>query len=175
MNYAKTRITMIVVLFCMLFGAGCAKKETMPSAAEVEAPPVVAPQPEPVVAAAPEVVADDKVEVLPIDLDRIHFDYDQSSLSSESLVILAETAKTLQTNPELQVEIEGYCDNRGSDEYNLALGERRAQAAKEYLISLGVNAERLRIISFGEERPLNASETEAAWAMNRRAEFKKID
>ncbi|RMF47475.1 MAG: peptidoglycan-associated lipoprotein Pal, partial [Deltaproteobacteria bacterium] len=107
-------------------------------------------------------------------LQRIHFDFDQFTLSPEARDILAANAALLNANPGLKVRIEGHCDERGSDEYNLALGERRAVAARDYLVSLGVAADRLSTISYGEEMPLDAGHDEAAWAKNRRAEFKAV-
>ncbi|WP_305044706.1 peptidoglycan-associated lipoprotein Pal [Geoalkalibacter sp.] len=104
-------------------------------------------------------------------MERIHFDFDSYTLSAEARQILAATGQYLLANPGVNIVIEGHCDERGSDEYNLALGERRARAAQNYLVSLGVAAERTRIISYGEERPLDPASNEAAWAKNRRAEF----
>lgn len=104
-------------------------------------------------------------------LMRIHFDFDRYELSEEARMTLAGNAAYLKANPNAQIRIEGHCDERGSDEYNLALGERRAMAAKRYLQSLGVDTSRLTMISYGEERPLDPSSNEAAWAKNRRAEF----
>jgi peptidoglycan-associated lipoprotein len=105
-------------------------------------------------------------------LERIHFAYNQFTLEEPARVILEQNAVYLRNNPALKVVIEGHCDERGSDEYNLALGERRAVAAKNYLVSLGIAADRLTIISYGEEKPLVAEASEDAWAKNRRAEFK---
>lgn len=108
-------------------------------------------------------------------LERVHFDFDQFTLSAEARNALTKNAKYLRTNSGVQVAIEGHCDNRGSDEYNLALGESRALAAKSYLVSLGINAKRLSVISYGEEKPLRNASNEAAWAQNRRAEFKAVN
>ncbi|MCK4536141.1 MAG: peptidoglycan-associated lipoprotein Pal [Desulfuromonadales bacterium] len=107
-------------------------------------------------------------------LKRVHFDFDQFTLTNEARVVLKQNAAYLQANSGLKAVIEGHCDERGSDEYNLALGERRASAAKQYLVSLGVNGNRLSIISYGEEKALDAQSNEQAWAKNRRAEFKAI-
>jgi len=104
--------------------------------------------------------------------ETILFDYDSSVLTAQAQQHLKENAVLLQTNPTVKATLEGYCDERGSDEYNLALGERRARAAKEYLAKLGVAPERLDIISFGEERPAKAGHNETAWKKNRRVEFK---
>ncbi len=107
-------------------------------------------------------------------LERIYFDFDQFTLSADARRILGENAKYLNANNGLQVVIEGHCDERGSDEYNLALGESRALAAKNYLVSLGIDAKRISVISYGEEKPLVSGSSEEAWAQNRRAEFKAV-
>ncbi len=108
-------------------------------------------------------------------LERIHFDFDQFTLSADARRILKQNAKFLKANSGVQAVIEGHCDERGSDEYNLALGESRALAAKNYLVSLGISAKRLSVISYGEEKPLIKASNEAAWAQNRRAEFKAVN
>ena len=106
-------------------------------------------------------------------LERVHFDYDRYTLSDEARRILARNGAFILARPDLKIIVEGHCDERGSDEYNLALGEKRARAVQGYLASLGVPASRLRVISYGEEIPLDRSGTEAAWAKNRRVEFKE--
>jgi len=108
-------------------------------------------------------------------LELIHFDFDQFTLSSEARDALAANANVLKGNQGLRVRIAGYCDNRGSDEYNLALGERRAKAARDYMVSLGVAPDRLETVSYGEEMPLDPASTPAAWAKNRRDEFKVLN
>ncbi|TLM66631.1 MAG: peptidoglycan-associated lipoprotein Pal [Deltaproteobacteria bacterium] len=105
-------------------------------------------------------------------LKRINFAYNQFTLEDQARVVLEQNAVYLRRHPAEKIVIEGHCDERGSDEYNLALGERRALAAKNYLVSLGIAAERLSIISYGEEKPLVTTSGEEAWAQNRRAEFK---
>ncbi len=106
------------------------------------------------------------------DLKRIYFDFDQHVLTESAKDQLAINAQLLKAAPSVKVKVEGYCDERGSDEYNLALGEKRALATKNYLVSLGVAAGRLSVISYGEEMPIDPANTEEAWAKNRRAEFK---
>ncbi len=101
----------------------------------------------------------------------IHFDYDQSTIRAEDQAILDRKAAILAANPAVRVRISGHADERGSDEYNLALGTRRAAAAKRYLAGRGVTEARMDIVSYGEERPVAAGQNEAAWAQNRRAEF----
>jgi len=101
----------------------------------------------------------------------IHFKYDSSDLSSMAKTVLKEKAAWLNTNRSAVVTIEGHCDERGTTEYNLALGERRASVAKSYLISLGIAASRLNTISYGEEQPIDSGKTESAYRKNRRAHF----
>jgi peptidoglycan-associated lipoprotein len=101
----------------------------------------------------------------------IHFEFDSSQLSSMAKMLLKEKAAWLKANSSISVTIEGHCDERGTTEYNLALGERRASVAKAYLIDLGVSVSRLNTISYGEEKPLDWGKTEAAYRTNRRAHF----
>lgn len=101
--------------------------------------------------------------------DRVFFGYDSYSLTNEARQTLLAQAKWLQRFPRLQVTIEGHCDERGTREYNLALGERRANAAKNYLVALGIDASRINVISYGKERPAMPGSNEAAWAKNRRS------
>ena len=101
--------------------------------------------------------------------DRVFFGFDKSNLSAEAVKVLKVQAEYLNANPEKQIVIEGHADDRGTREYNLALGERRAVAVKNYLISRGVEADRIRVISYGKERPAVVGANEAAWAQNRRA------
>ena len=107
-------------------------------------------------------------------MENIFFDFDQFTLSAEARKTLADNAMFLKANSGTKVVVEGHCDERGSDEYNLALGESRALAAKNYLVSLGVSAKQLSVISYGEEKPAAMGANEAAWAKNRRAEFKAV-
>ena len=101
--------------------------------------------------------------------DRVFFDLDSSVITSEGQKTLERQAAWLQNYPNASVSVEGHCDERGTREYNLALGERRATAAKNYLVSLGVNASRVSTISYGKERPAVIGSNEASWAQNRRA------
>ena len=101
----------------------------------------------------------------------VYFALDQSDLTAETRRKLAANARFLNEHPELQVTIEGHCDERGTNEYNLALGDRRAHAAGDYLTSLGVSSSREKTISYGEERPVCTESSESCWARNRRAFF----
>ena len=101
----------------------------------------------------------------------VHFEYDQSDIRSEERAILDAKIPILQANPRVTIRIAGHTDERGSDEYNLALGERRAAAVKAYLVQHGISAVRIETVSYGEERPVAQGSDESAWAQNRRAEF----
>jgi peptidoglycan-associated lipoprotein len=104
-------------------------------------------------------------------LHDVHFDYDSFELDEPSRQILQENAAWLKDHSNVRVEIEGHCDDRGTVEYNLALGAKRAAAAKNYLVALGISRERLTSISYGEELPLCTEQTDACWARNRRGHF----
>jgi len=99
------------------------------------------------------------------------FDFDKSSIRPDAKQSLDENAKWLKANPNAALTIEGHCDERGTREYNLGLGQRRAKAAKDYLVSAGIDAKRIKIISYGKERPFVPGHDESAWKWNRRAHF----
>lgn len=106
------------------------------------------------------------------ELQPIYFDYDKSEIKAPAKVKLERAADWLKKNPKVNCQVEGHCDERGTNEYNLALGERRALAARRYLVSLGINPDRIFTISYGEERPAVEGHDESAWKFNRRDEFK---
>lgn len=101
--------------------------------------------------------------------DRVFFGFDQYDLDMEARTTLARQAAFLKANPSVAVSVEGHADERGTREYNLALGDRRANAVKDYLVALGINAGRIKTISYGMERPVALGSNEAAWAQNRRS------
>jgi peptidoglycan-associated lipoprotein len=148
------------------------------------APPVAprTPPPAPAPAPAPQVAqqSDDYARIKAMDVDainrmgllaEIHFDFDKADLHEGDLRILAKNAENLKRFDFLTVAVDGHCDERGTVEYNLALGERRAKAAFDYLISLGVPRQRLKSVSYGKEAPLCQEHDEGCWARNRRAHF----
>jgi peptidoglycan-associated lipoprotein len=155
----------------LLFGAtllaGCGGKKT---AVIEDAPPPPPPPPPPVVKETPP--PPPKPEVMRLDLQRVHFDFDKYDLTPSAQRALAQHADALLKHPEFFVLIEGHCDERGTVEYNLALGEKRAEAARDFLVNYGVSPDRIRTISYGKSRPLVAGVDEATWAQNRRDEFK---
>ena len=101
----------------------------------------------------------------------IYFDFDRFNIRDDMKLVMEDNALFLLDHPEAMIDIQGNCDERGTNEYNLALGERRAKAARAYLVNLGVNPDRISTVSFGEERPLDPGQNEDAWAKNRRDDF----
>ena len=99
------------------------------------------------------------------------FDLDKADIRADARDALSKTAQFLRSYPQVKVIVEGHCDERGSTEYNLALGDRRAQAAKEFLVSLGIAADRMQTVSYGKERPFCTDHDEECWQQNRRAHF----
>ena len=150
---------------------GCAKKPV----AAVTPPPVpptkteTPPTPPPTPTTTIEVPSGSTVKAE--DFSPAFFDYDSYTLRDDARVALDKDARVLRENAQVAVTIEGHCDERGTVEYNQALGERRAQAARDYLVAQGINASRLTIISYGKERPFATGSDEASWQQNRRAHF----
>ncbi len=101
----------------------------------------------------------------------VHFDFDAYTIREDAKAILNKKAEFLKRYPPLSITIEGHCDERGTNEYNLALGERRSHSAWQYLVNMGIDPERMQMISYGEERPVVTGHDEASWAKNRRAHF----
>jgi peptidoglycan-associated lipoprotein len=174
--------SLLMLLSAVAFAAACGGK-----APPEEPAPQPAPAAEPAPAPAP---ADDSAERERLEKERlareaaekaralnadlaamINFDYDQAVVRPSDQATLDRKAAILAANPKLKIRIAGHADERGSDEYNLALGNRRAAAAKRYLENKGVDASRMDVVSYGEERPLNPGNDETAYAQNRRDEF----
>lgn len=107
-------------------------------------------------------------------LNTVFFEFDKSSLDAKSKEMIKGNAEWMKKNSNVKLQIEGHCDSRGTIEYNLALGERRANAVKNYMVSLGVASSRIDTISYGEEKPLKTGEDESVWSKNRRANFVPI-
>jgi peptidoglycan-associated lipoprotein len=124
-------------------------------------------------------VDESTLEELPVEvvsnLSNIYFDFDSAFLQVQARDDLQKIGTWLSQNPDTKIRIEGNCDERGSEEYNLALGERRATSAKRYLVSLGIDPQRVMTISFGEENPTESGHNEEAWAKNRRDEFNIVE
>ncbi|MDX9708000.1 MAG: peptidoglycan-associated lipoprotein Pal [Trichloromonas sp.] len=162
-----------IMIVCCAVSFGCAKKtqvaETLDAPASVAAPVASAPVDN---SARQSSAGDLRVGNDQMGMKTINFEFDSYVLSEGSKAILQQNAQWMKANPNANIVIEGHCDERGSDEYNMALGENRARAARNYLVSLGVAPESLSIVSYGEEKPVAFGSNEAAWAQNRRAEFK---
>ncbi|ARM31197.1 peptidoglycan-associated lipoprotein Pal [Prosthecochloris sp. HL-130-GSB] len=153
MKSLKQFLRMLLVPSALFFiGCGCCEEAVQPEIAP--APPAVAP--------APVAVAQ---------LADVFYAFDSSVLDMASQNQLKENAQWMMDNPDSKVIIEGHCDERGTNEYNIALGERRADSAKNYLVNLGIDPSRMQTVSYGEERPFDPGHDEAAWAKNRRAHF----
>ena len=108
------------------------------------------------------------------EMGMIYFAYDKSEITAEFEEVIQKNYEWIFQNPDAQVQLEGHCDERGTNEYNLALGERRAKAVFDYLVSLGANPSQFTIVSFGEERPVAYGSNEASWRQNRRVEFTQL-
>ena len=154
MKIVKLGLTLILVLVAALSISACAtKKPTTASAATTAAGP------------APGSVE----EFMKVVGDRVFFDFDRYDVKDEGRATLQRQAEWMKKYAKVSVTLEGHCDERGTREYNLALGSRRATAAKDYLVSLGVDASRIKTISYGKEKPVCVESTESCWATNRRA------
>ncbi len=149
--------------------------EAPPALRVVESPPAPPVEPEPVIegASAKAVAAELAVKEgrTSSGLAAVYFDFDKFSVRNDMVSRLQDDAKWLKDNAKAKIRIEGNCDERGSNEYNLALGERRANSAKEYLTNLGIAPDRLETLSYGEEKPLALGHNEEAWGENRRTHF----
>lgn len=157
---------LVLVLVLALAFTGCAKKEIVPVEEEVE--PVVEPPPAPPQLEEPEEPIEVE-EAEPVVLEDIFFDFDKFNIKDEYKKVLAGDAEILLSNSDVRLLIEGHCDERGTNEYNMALGEKRAKAVVDFYITYGIDKGRLSMVSYGEERPFARGSSEAAWAKNRRA------
>jgi len=168
----------------VLAAAACGGKkqpEAVPEPAPQPTQPAPTPQPAPPPAPAPQPTqpAEDPAAaaarmtaaVMAEIRNMVHFDFDKSDIRDEDRSTLDTKAAILSANPGLRLRISGHADERGSDEYNLALGNRRASAVKTYLVNKGIDGGRLDVVSYGEERPIAMGQDETSWFQNRRAEF----
>jgi peptidoglycan-associated lipoprotein len=184
----RKTLLMVAVVVLLAVGVGACKKK--PPVARPMPPPAanvgntgggVPPPPKPItepVLVPPEPMSDDAIGAKSLDdlnrdspLKPLFFELDSAEVSQPGQQVLQGNAAVLKKFPGWQVTIEGHCDERGTAEYNLALGERRAVAAKTYLVSLGVPADKIRTVSYGKEFPFDAGHDDAAWSKNRRAHF----
>jgi len=183
------RTVLVLVLLATTTLAACHKKAppvvrpapppTAPTTSTTSTPPPRPPEPVPTPVSVPtEPIRDDAISSASLDdlnknspLKPVFFELDSSDLSAVAQKSLDENAALLKRYPSWAVTVEGHCDERGTAEYNLALGERRAIAARAYLVSLGIPADRVRTVSYGKEFPFDPGHDEAAWGKNRRAHF----
>ena len=157
------------VLAALMVASGCGGSQPPPPEPEVtRAPPPPAPVEEPIA----RVEEPMHVEPEPPTLKPIHFDFDVARITPEARMALQEVSVIMKEHPSWILVLEGHCDERGTNEYNLELGDNRAHSARRYLVSLGISNERFHTISYGEERPVNRGSDERAWAQNRRAELR---
>jgi peptidoglycan-associated lipoprotein len=180
-------LIVLVLLLTVVIGA-CKSKAKPPVArpmpppatTQINDPPPAPPQPvnEPVPLPVPTMPGDDPINSKDLDalnrdspLRPLFFELDSSDVSAEGQQVMQANAAVLKKYPAMQITIEGHCDERGTAEYNLALGERRALAAKNYLVSLGVAADKIKTVSYGKEFPFDPGHDDAAWKNNRRAHF----
>ena len=157
---------LILPLFLGLVFSGCAcpKKKAAGEMPTTEVAPVPEVKETPPPPEAPAETA----------LEPIYFDFDKSNLKPDATAILAKNAEWISKNPTAKIRIEGNCDERGTSEYNVALGEHRASTAKQYLIKLGVATDRLSTVSYGKEKPICTEHNESCWCKNRRDDFKIV-
>ncbi len=173
----KLALGILTVAFLIALG-GCKKKQEVKvvppiskkaekKAEVVEEKPIVKPA-----------VEEENIEAMSLEeinrkgyLRRIHFDFDKYNIRDDQKPILQRDYLWLSSHPTVKVLIEGHCDERGTEEYNIALGEKRAKATRNYLVSLGISYDRIKIVSYGKSRPIDPGHNEEAWAKNRRAEF----
>jgi peptidoglycan-associated lipoprotein len=179
-RFARSTGLIAVAAFVVL-GAACSKKpaaqttpEPTPTPDVTSTPISVAaaptPRPQPTPAATPSVLTESLAKISGY-LNPAFFDLDRADIRPDAKDVLGANAEFLRKYPTIKVTVEGHCDERGTREYNMALGQRRASSAKEYLISLGIDASRLTIVSYGKERPFCTEHDETCWQKNRRAQF----
>ncbi len=177
-------LALVLILPAMLFSVSCAKKDV---AAEPETTAPVETTEKDTAAAEAEAAEQARLEAERIKAEEeerarmaakmaftdedVYFEFDSAALLPEAQDLLSQKAAYVLSMSDVSITIEGHCDERGTDAYNMALGERRAEAAKAFLVNLGVNPSQINTISYGEENPVDPGNNEAAWAKNRRAHF----
>lgn len=180
----KIIILSLVILLVFAFFLACRKKveelpppppqvKEQPKVEKVEAPPVVK---EPVLTEEEIFMGKTLEEVnREVPLEMIHFDFDRYFIRDDAKLVLETDAQWMKKFTTAKILIEGHCDERGTEEYNLSLGEKRAKSTLDYLVSLGISTDRIRIISYGKGQPLDLGHNEIAWQKNRRAQFTIIE
>ena len=177
MKYARN-LSLFILILALAVSLGACKKKTAPieptSTAGTSGIPETPPAEEP----APVIQQPDETEItdniladITRQLQPVFYDYNRSEIREDQIAALQNNARVLKTNSRVNVLVEGHCDERGTEEYNLALGERRAKSSKDYLVSLGIADNRISTISYGESKPFADGHNEDAWQQNRRAHF----
>jgi peptidoglycan-associated lipoprotein len=171
MKARTRRITTLLLLAALgLVAAGCARKSVEAPPASPPTPPVTTPDTTPVPKpTTPETPVPSGTGVTTADFQPAFFDFDSYALREDARAALDKDARLLRENTGVKVTVEGHCDERGTAEYNQALGEKRAQAARDYLVAAGIDTGRIQVVSYGKEQPFDLGHDEAAWAKNRRA------
>ncbi len=170
-------LALILIAFIMSFPVSCAKEavQTQPEAIpqpEIQNTSETPPQPaEPDEPLQDEAAARKAAETAAFINEIIYFDFKSAALTDLSHQVLNRKAEYMRVNPDVMITVEGHCDERGTNSYNLVLGQRRAESVKNFLVDLGIGDNRVDTISFGEERPISLEQNEAAWAKNRRVQF----
>lgn len=181
MRDRRALLPLFLVLALVAFSGACKKKQpqtepTPPPAEEPErTPPPPPPPPKKEVKETFEPPKEERLTAIDINnrriLQTVYFAFDSAELTPTAQQTLRSNAQWLKSNPGYKIVIQGHCDERGTIEYNLALGERRANAVRDYMTSLGTSRNSMRVVSYGEERPAAPGHDESAWSQNRRAEF----
>lgn len=168
-----SRRVLVLLAVCLVVASGCGGLKGKYRSLVEKAPEEAITEEElEALGISPELSARGMVFADTVKLQDVRFDFDKSNIKPDVREILAENANWLKKHRTVKVQIEGHCDERGTVDYNLALGQRRATSVRKYLVALGVRPERLFTISYGEEQPVDPGHTEKAWAKNRRAHFK---
>jgi peptidoglycan-associated lipoprotein len=171
----------VVLVFSLAVSCKKKPKEVPPPPPQQQEQPVVE-KVEPPVVQEPQLTEEEMFLQKSLDqinrekpLGTVYFDYDRALIRDDAKPVLDANASWLKKFRTAKILVEGHCDERGTEEYNLALGEKRAKAAQDYLLSLGIASDRIKIISYGKSQPIDPGHTEAAWQMNRRAQFVVIE
>ncbi len=177
MNRKQSWYLMVVLCIGMLALLGCPKKaevSAVPEAQKEKPAAEATAQPKPSEEAQPAAKSADeeaRERAASAGLQPVYFDFDQAAIEAKAREILKANAEWLKANPKIKVKIEGNCDERGTVEYNQALGQRRAANAKKYLTDMGISSQRISLISYGKEKPSCSESTESCWQKNRRDDF----
>jgi peptidoglycan-associated lipoprotein len=163
------RLVLALTIAPMLFATSCASEEKKEDAPPTQANNAAEEKP---AAEAPKKELPPEIQKLVANFQRVHFEFNSSDINNETQEALKENAEIMKSRPDVKVEVQGHADERGTNEYNLALGDKRANAVKDYLVRSGIEAARVATVSYGEEKPLVEGQTEQSWSKNRRVEFR---